>query len=300
MSRGRFAYTLDTESGVPWSDEIVAYTDDALFAEAGVRILFTERSGGASVGPFASLDMAAPNVAKGGPAYEQGSLGTCDYFERADFNRAALARALELLHQVDCPLVCPEQVHGDCIVSVPDKDTAYNQAREQAREGADAVEVACIEVAALLRFADCLPLILVAPAGAFSVVHCGWRGVVAHLASKAVKSLAKTASCDASELNAYIGPYIHKECFEVGEDTAQIFAKEFGESVLERCEGSKGLSIHADMGASIVQDLCAAGVVPERIADIDMCTVCNNDRFFSYRAQDGVCGRHAAFAVRLS
>ena len=45
--------------------------------------------------------------------------------------------------------------------------------------------------------------------------------------------------------------------------------------------------------------LTYAGVVAERIADLDACTVCNNQEFFSYRAQDGVCGRHGAFAVRM-
>ncbi|MGN0302242.1 MAG: laccase domain-containing protein [Anaerotardibacter sp.] len=40
------------------------------------------------------------------------------------------------------------------------------------------------------------------------------------------------------------------------------------------------------------------GVDSRRIVCLNKCTVCNNHEFFSYRGQNGVAGRHGAFAVR--
>ena len=47
-------------------------------------------------------------------------------------------------------------------------------------------------------------------------------------------------------------------------------------------------------------DLSRAGLDLDRVADIDICTVCNTERFFSYRAEGGDTGRHGAFAIRIS
>ena len=57
--------------------------------------------------------------------------------------------------------------------------------------------------------------------------------------------------------------------------------------------------MHIDLGAALRVQLIARGIDPARICDLGCCTVCENDRFFSFRAQDGVSGRHGAFAIRL-
>ena len=91
----------------------------------------------------------------------------------------------------------------------------------------------------------------------------------------------------------YIGPYIHACHFEVGEEVAKQFFDSFGEASLvdER---------HVDMGAALRSGFASMGVAPERIADVDMCTVCDaGERFYSYRASGGTCGRHGAFAARI-
>ena len=93
-------------------------------------------------------------------------------------------------------------------------------------------------------------------------------------------------------MNVYIGPYIHADCFEVSADLANKFAIAFGEAVVPSQR-------HVDMGAALVVDLLHAGCMRERIADVDICTYCQTDKFFSYRKQAGVCGRHGAFAVRM-
>ena len=280
LTRSRFAYCIpngihtDRATGI-YEGEIVAYTDEALFQQTSVRIAFAERSGGLSQGPFASL-----NVKKG--------LGDDDRL--VERNRAALMSALGFDRGI---CLVPNQVHGtDIVETCSALPCDVSAAWERAQQGADAVSIGCAQLAAILCYADCLPLILVAPDGTFSVVHCGWRGAVAGLAGKALTALSKMAVCQPSECNAYIGPYIHEECFEVGEEVAERFLAAFGASCVPDAR-------HVSIGAAVTTDLAMAGLDPGRLADVGLCTVCTNDRFFSFRAQEGVCGRHAAIAVRL-
>lgn len=263
LSKGRFVF-------------IDAYTDEALFEAVGVRIAFTERGGGVSAPPYDSLDLALH--VKDDPAAVMS-------------NRAALLAAVGA---ADCMLVNPNQVHGDTVLAIDDAAApALGVARARAAEGADALVVGVDRVAALLCYADCVPLILVAPGGHFAVVHAGWRGVDAHIAVKALDRLLSSApGVAASEVNVYRGAYIHAECFETGEEVHRRFVDAYGQEVAFDDR-------HIDLGRALDFDLTRAGIVAERIADVGCCTVCDNGHWFSYRAQGGVCGRHGAFACRL-
>ena len=292
------------------SGQITAHTDEALFQQVGVRVAFTERGGGFSQGRFASL-----NLKKG--------LGDDDRIVAR--NQSALRAAFGCLR---VPCIVPNQVHGTRVLDTASASPVdVSAAWQWAQEGCDGVVVGCAGLAALLCYADCLPLVLVAPTGDFAVVHCGWRGTVAGIASKALGKLAAQGRCDASQVNAYIGPYIHEECFEVGQEVAQQFEEAFGVDTgvvrmaarvadgtratndLARTEGLGSIAdpsvleavdtLHVNLAKAVQADLCNAGMVEERIADVDICTVCTTDRFFSYRTEGGDTGRHGAFAVRL-
>ena len=282
LSRGRFAYSFALPNGQTATGELYASTDESLAEACGVRIAFSERGGGFSAAPYASLNMR---------------VGLGDDEESTQKNHAALCAAFEDL--ADIPLIMPDQAHETNIFELDDSSPrAVMQAQEECAQGGfDAVQLSCAGVGAMLCFADCLPLILVAPGGQFCVAHCGWRGTVGHLASLSFRRLVSAAACDPGQINAYIGPYIHSECFEVGEDTARQFAQEFDASVVGYSGGNNG-SPHVHLGNAVRWDLLNAGARVERIADIDVCTFCNTDRFFSYRAESGVTGRHAAFAYR--
>lgn len=257
-------------------------TDNALAELLGVRIAFSTRAGGASEGAFASLNLGG----------HVGDDALCVQENRR--------RLLAALGGSDIPAVVPRQIHGDRIVSVDSaRETDVARAREDAQRGADGVLVCEPGIAALLCFADCVPVILVSPSGSFCVVHAGWRGVVAHIAVKAASRLAsldaRRFGVDASralrEINVYIGPCIRGECFEVGADVRETFSQAFGPACLAGDD-------HVDLPAALALDLAECGVAAERIADAGRCTVCDSDAFFSYRASRGTCGRHGAVAFR--
>lgn len=273
LVKGRFAYTAP--DGTEAAGTVQAYTDPQLFEATGVRIAFTLRHGGASLPPYASLNLGT-HVKDDRNAVEE--------------NRRRVLSAFDAAH---APLLVPNQVHGRQVQTVDDA-AALPQVRQVIAEGADALVVPLSDTAALLCFADCVPLIMVAPHGAFAVVHAGWRGVDNRIAEVALADLlAADGTDDPGRVNVYRGAYIHAECFETGPDVYQRFIDQFGPSVAYD-------ATHIDMGAALDLTLTQAGVKPERIADVGCCTMCDNQDWFSYRAEEGTCGRHGAFAVRRS
>ena len=257
-------------------------TDQALFDACGVRVAFTGRAGGVSEGAFASLNLGAH---------------VQDNLDHVMENRA---RVMEALGAPDTPVIVPNQVHGTTIVDIESASAAQLVAAQQrAQAGADALAVSVPGVAALLCFADCTPVIIVSPTGRFVVAHAGWRGVVGNIAVLSAQRLAQAdGACGTDQVranlggyNVYVGPHIHACHFEVGQDVADTFRSRFGATCIE---GQR----HVSMLDALRTSLVAAGVDAARIYDAGICTQCNPQAYYSYRASGGTCGRHGAVAFR--
>lgn len=251
------------------------FTDEALFEQTGVRIGFTTRMGGVSTHPFDELNL--------GFHVEDDPLSVQE-------NHRRLLHALA--PQENTPLIRAHQIHGTHQVWV-ESSAQVDSALEEALLGADAIGVICPDVAGLLCYADCAPVAFVAPDGSWIIAHAGWRGAIGHIASESLIALCERSGCRPEEVNAYIGPCIHACCFEVSAEIAQQFADEFGDVCVPRYR-------HVSLPDALVSDLVRVGVCRERIADVDLCTQCHTDQFYSYRASGGVCGRHGLIAVRFS
>ncbi len=257
----------------------VAHWSDPILSARGVVIGFSERVGGASRGPYASLNLAS-------------HVG--DAPDAVDENRRRLLDAARL-GAYRSRLVMAEQVHGELIAIA---DEASAGAGAFARLGAvpllatDAIITASAEIPLMLCFADCVPVILVAPGPVVAVVHAGWRGALASLPGAVVHEVARLSACDASLVTAYIGPHIGSCHYAVGPEILSQFCNTFG--TFARAD-SGGLNLDAVVTASLVD----AGVSTCSIARLGTCTAEATDRFFSYRAEDGRTGRHSAFACIL-
>ena len=130
------------------SGDVTLLTDPSV--PGRVTFAFTERAGGVSEPPYASLNL--------------GDRCGDDPARVAENRRHALAAlgAEDLLER----LVCPHQVHGDRVVTVRSAEpAALEAARAEALSGADAVVCVADEVPVLMCFADCVPVVLVAPGG---------------------------------------------------------------------------------------------------------------------------------------
>ena len=254
-------------------------TDEALFGQTGLRIAFSGREGGVSEGAYASLNLGG----------HVGDDPACVAENRR--------RLLEALGAPEAELVVPSQVHGNELVSIGAADSdSLEAARAAAAAGADGIVVSAAGVAALLCFADCVPVVIASPTGRFAVVHAGWRGVMNGVA---LRALAALAAADAPALgadaagtyNVYVGPHIHAECFETSAEICAGFADRFG-------AGCVPAARHVDLFAALRVGLTGAGVLPERIVEAGACTRCLPETYFSYRAAGGTCGRHGAIAFR--
>lgn len=254
-------------------------TDEPLFRATGVRMGFTRRAGGVSAAPYDSLNLGS-------------HVG--DDLAAVRDNRLRLLDAAGL---AGTELLMLNQVHGDVVLALSDSARESRaDVVKAAEEGADGAAVAVSNVTALLCFADCTPVIVVSPTGAFVAAHAGWRGALAGIPAKAVEALAALdaehgAAADPSAYNAYVGPHIGAECYECGSELVGRFVERFG----ARCALGDD---HLDLEAAVRASLSEAGVAAERVVSSGECTACCDDRYFSYRKSGGRCGRHGAFAGR--
>lgn len=251
------------------SDDVALLGDPQV--PGGVTFAFTERSGGVSRPPYGSLNLG-DRVGDDASAVAE--------------NRRRVLRAIGA-EAFSANLVCPNQVHGDRVVAVASSaPEAVARAQAQAAEGADAVVCSAPGVPVLLVYADCVPAVLVTDGG-FAVVHSGWKGTYARIAAKALNQLCAITGNDVSDVDCYLGPHIAGRDYEVSDELIERFTMEFG-SCVQAGEGRLSLA------SAIEATLVSSGVRPWRILNADLSTATDTGRFFSYRKEGPVCGRHGA------
>lgn len=177
------------------------------------------------------------------------------------------------------PVYFCRQVHGTAVVRAPFEGTPE----------ADGVITDRPDVVLSVFMADCIPLFLWKPGGAFGVFHSGWRGTALGMPKAAVGSLVQAYGVKPAELKAEMGAHIGPCCFAAREDCTSKFPKE---SVIER-DGKTFVDLFEDAS----RQLREAGVaeLPERPA----CTACDAEQYFSFR-RDKVGNSLLAFAARRS
>lgn len=203
----------------------------------------------------------------------------------AHFNACRNALSNELGISKDC-LVIPRQTHSSHIAiidRIPVEDTAC-------LEETDALVTCLHKVALCINTADCVPIVMTDErTGIIAAVHSGWRGTVSGIAAKTVgKMIALGASID--NIKVAMGPSICPGCFEVGNEVAEIFEKEFPGSGCVNRDLNKP---HIDLSAAIRHQLGKAGIHRENISQPPLCSHCNPDTLFSARKQGIDSGRTA-------
>jgi YfiH family protein len=276
MTRDRLHPRLE-EVGV---DGVDFLTDATLRDATGVLVAFTMRQGGRSRGAFASLDLAA---------HVGDEPGTVDE------NRSVLMRALGI-EPLRARLTTAEQVHGLLVRSVSGATVGMGAfARTDGPPpvpACDALLTLEPDAPLMLLFADCVPVVLVAPGlvRGVAVVHAGWKGALGRLPGKAALRLAQAAGCATSGLLAYVGPHIGPCHYQVDETRLSQFVNAFGS--IASAQG------RLDLGAVVSESLCEVGVLHDNVVLSGVCTAERTDAFYSFRAE-GRTGRHGAVAAIL-
>lgn len=118
-----------------------------------------------------------------------------------------------------------------------------------------------------------------------AAVHSGWRGNVADITGKTVKTMKEAFSCDPENMVAVVGPSLGPCCAEF-----KNFRTELPESFHRY--GDEGNLF--DFWEISLQQLVSAGLKNESVECIGLCTMCNPELFFSYRREKKT-GRMANF-----
>ncbi|MBD3360999.1 peptidoglycan editing factor PgeF, partial [Candidatus Peregrinibacteria bacterium] len=141
----------------------------------------------------------------------------------------------------------------------------------------------------MVKFADCQGVFMFDPVhDVISAVHCGWRGNVKNIIGKAVKKMAQEYSCNPSDILVGISPSLGPCCAEFSYPFEEL--PEFMHKYVEKKGTKTGDRFFVDLWQCSFDQLAESGILPDNIELAGICTVCENDKFFSYRGGKKVTG----------
>lgn len=255
----------------------VTYLTFPIFEKAGVRHGFSTRLGGVSQGELGAMNL---------------SFSRGDDPEKVMENHRRFAAAVG--YPVDS-LVFSDQVHDTVIRRVDSSDCGKGILRSSDIKGVDGLVTDDPGVVLMTFFADCVPLFFYdRKHHAIGAVHSGWRGTAGRIGAKAVDVMGQEFGTKPEDLVAVIGPSICQACYEVSEDVAESFRREFAmgqweELLIAKPQGKYQLDLWR-ANEIILQE---AGIPAGQIQVSGMCTCCHADVLFSHRASGGKRGNLA-------
>ena len=244
----------------------------------GIRHCFTTRMGGVSSGFLSSLNLG----------WERG--------DEPENVRENFRRVGEYFHTSPDRIVSAKQTHADHVRVVTEKDAGKGVTVDRDYTDVDALVTNTPGLVLYTSHADCTPLYFYDPAKkVIALAHSGWRGTVAKIAAKTVRSMSEQFGCDPETILVAIGPVICRDCYEVSEDVAVAFREAgLSEALFPgKTEGKYQL----DLAAACRETLIEEGILVQHITNGEMCTQCHANLLFSHRATNGKRGNCGAFLM---
>ena len=259
----------------------VEYLTFPLLEQTGiVRHLFSTRVGGVSKGIYSAMNLS----------YTRG-----DKKEAVDENFRRIANVLQC--NVD-DIVCSDQTHTTNLRVVSRQDGGKGILTTRDYTDIDGLLTDEPGLVLATFYADCVPLYFAdTKKRAIALAHSGWRGTVARMGRCVTEKMKEVYGTDPTDIVAAIGPSICQACYEVSEDVADAFAKEFrgigqkDEILIDKGGGKFQL----DLWRANEIVLTEAGIPSTQIQVTDICTCHNSEYLFSHRASHGKRGNLGAF-----
>ena len=239
-------------------------------ANRGVGVAFTNRLGGVSAGELGTLNLGRTDL---------------DEVESVRANMSRVTRELGV-----GTVLALNQVHGTQVLVADDdylRDWRCDSWLGDAVAGqprlavADAVVTTAPGLMLAVRVADCLPVVFADPRR--RVIGAAHAGRVGLLAGVLNKTLAAMRRLGASDVEAWVGPHICGQCYEV----PATMADQIGVSRQHARSVTSWGTPALDLGAACEAELSELGVVVHRR---DPCTV-EDENLFSHRRQGDHSGR---------
>jgi len=240
-----------------------------LAAHSNLLHAFTTKEGGFSQAPFTGNNLA---------------YHVKDKVYTVDKNHAQLAKYLNYSQN---SLIRMNQVHGDSIVEIT-KENKYLDI-----PSCDALITNLINIPLMVMVADCLPILLYDPIQrVIAVVHAGRAGVFNAIVPKTIALMQTSYLCNPVNIQVVLGPSIHKCCYEVGKEIKEeAYEKSYQYAITEEKN-----QYHLDLIAIVKHQLKISNIQKNNIEISELCTACNTDLLYSYRAEKE-CGRFAGIIM---
>ena len=166
------------------------------------------------------------------------------------------------------------QVHQSEIVQVTSESSSPTSQIE-----ADGLITNQHQIAIGVFTADCCPVLISSPK-VVSATHAGWKSTLKNICSKTISKYNEFFGITPGELTAFIGPCIGQCCFELGDEVYEMFISKNLEWKQFFIKKGKW---HLDLRALNRFQLEKAGIPHNKIIDLNECTYCMQDKYFSYR-----------------
>ena len=196
-------------------------------------------------------------------------------------------------------MVMAKQTHTTNVLRVNESHMGMGIVRERNFDDIDGLITDCPGVVLVTAYADCVPLYFVDTVHkAIGLSHSGWRGTVNNMAGVTVNKMEKEFGTNPADLVAFVGPSICVNCYEVGADVADEFAKAYKSEVFDgilSIKDEKNMKFRLNLHEANRKNLLNAGLNPDNIMVTDVCTCCNPDILYSHRASRGLRGGLCGF-----
>jgi len=147
--------------------------------------------------------------------------------------------------------------------------------------------------------ADCTAAMIYDPmTSCLGLAHAGWRGTHENILGKLIGLMNSTYRVRSGDCQALLGPAIGGSCYEISNDLADKFLARFPFSqpfFTTAPSGKPQMDLRGLQRAQLIN----AGIPEDHITVSTDCTHCRGDRYFSYRRDGTLAGRHLTLAVIL-
>ena len=249
------------------------------FDKLGIKHGMSSRLGGTSAHPFTSLNLG---------------LHTGDDDKKVIANRQLFCQGVGV---VPGDIVTAEQSHTDRIVVVTKEHIGKGAKKySEAIRTTDALITNVSAIPLMLFFADCVPVLFFDPVQkVIGIAHAGWKGTMDAIAQKTILSMQTHFGTNPEQCLVGIAPSIGPCCYEVDDGVVSRLKEKF--EYWEELVHPHGYKWYLDLWQANRLQLQQIGVQEKNIVISQVCTACNKDVFFSYRAEDGCTGRMGAVIV---
>jgi YfiH family protein len=142
----------------------------------------------------------------------------------------------------------------------------------------------------VVRTADCVPVLLVdQKTGVIGAIHAGWRGAVGGIVPKTIQTCVEQFGSNVAHMHVAIGPSIGPCCYEIDAQVVEPLQTRYPDwiGVLQETKEGKAM---LDLKKLIWHQILASGIPEQQVEQIEECTHCRDDLFFSYRREGKVNG----------